>query len=212
MSAATMTSRPRSCFSAARWSMVCGDQAGGVEPGGRRRSRRPARYRGSGRRRPGSAGGSRCSGTRKFGEGGAERDGFPGADFIGDDAKRGFGDASTNPRDHFGMYGVSVQHSWCEVAAERGAAWVDRYNNRRFHNTLGMVRPSSSSRRIALPSHRRTAHARPARARDAPAPENQQPAALQPATDHGGLHHDADLLTLAHRHPRRAADLVEVTG
>jgi hypothetical protein len=38
------------------------------------------------------------------------------------------------------------------------AGWVDWYNNRRLHSTLGMVRPTEQSRPTTLPSTERCNH------------------------------------------------------
>jgi len=43
------------------------------------------------------------------------------------------------------------------------AGWVDWYDNRRLHSTLGMSRPSSTSKPTTLPSSPRSAHMRAAR-------------------------------------------------
>ena len=98
-----------------------GDQAGGVEPGDAAEAgdQRGVEAAGAdGRVRQVDHG---VAGRVEFGEGGAERDGFPGADFTGDHAERGFVDAPADPGDRFGVPGVAVQHPGCEVTAERGA-------------------------------------------------------------------------------------------
>ncbi len=115
-----MTLRPRSCFSAARWSHGLGDQRGGVEAGD------PAQ--------PGHEGGVEAAGADRgvgqvddgvpggveLGERGAQRDGLARADLPGDDPERGLGDAPADPGDGLGVPAVAVQHRRGEVAAERG--------------------------------------------------------------------------------------------
>ena len=53
------------------------------------------------------------------GEGGAQGDGFPGADFAGDDAEGVLADAPADPGGCLGVRGVAVQHAWGQVTEVR---------------------------------------------------------------------------------------------
>ena len=113
--------RPRSLFSAARASAVCGIEGGHVGAGQAAEGGDDGVVDAAGADGGVAEVDDGVPGGVQGGEGGADGDGFAGADFAGDDAEGVFGDAPGDPGDGFGVAGVAVQHAGGEVAAERHA-------------------------------------------------------------------------------------------
>ena len=109
-----------------------------------------------------------CREASRTGEGGPQGDGFPGADFAGDDAEGVLADAPADPGGGLGVGAVAVQHARGQVAPERhlgepvvGLEFLDT------HCASWMARASSM---VIWPgSWRQRASPRPAKLMAAPA-------------------------------------------